>query len=210
MRYNRVMNARSGQSLVELLVAIGVGAILVIGAVAAIAPSIQTHGSALKIQMASALGKELLDNTRAFGEGSWHNLEYLSTTSVHAYYLIATTSPFQIATGTQNVTLATSTFTRYFYLDDVYRNSSGKIDSAGTYYDPSTKKITVVYGWGNGTSSLTSYFARTGDNVWSQTDWSGGPNQDGPITATGTNAQFASSTGIDYTTSTGAIVISGF
>jgi type II secretory pathway pseudopilin PulG len=200
--------SRAGQSLVEILVAVGVGVVVVIGAITVLSPATKTQGDALKIQSASALGKELLENVRAWGEGDWHNITVLATTSANKYYLIASTSPFTVATGTQTVTLATSTFTRYFYLDDVYR-STGKIDSSGSF-DPSTKKITVVYGWGSGTGSTTSYLARTGDQVFTQSDWSGGSGQEGPLTATGTNAKFASSSAIDTTTSTGSLVIQGF
>jgi type II secretory pathway pseudopilin PulG len=209
-RFYRALRKREGQSLIEILVAVGVGVILVVGAIATLSPSINTHANALRVQAASGLAKELLENVRAAGEGNWHTLDALATSSSNKYYLIASTSPFTATSGMERVLLATTSFTRYFYLDDVYRNVSGKIDAAGTTLDPSTKKITVTYGWGSGTTSVISYLTRALGSVWTQTDWSAGSGQDGPITATGTNAKFSTSSNIDYSTSSGAMVIQGF
>jgi len=97
-------------------------------------------------------------------------------------------------------------YTRYFYLDDVGRDVSGNIISSGGTNDPSTKKATVVYGWPAGpTSSFPTYLTRFQNKVLDQTDWSGGPGQDGP--ATSTNNKFSTSTQIFYATTTGSIII---
>jgi hypothetical protein len=101
---------------------------------------------------------------------------------------------------------STVTYSRYFYLSDVQRDSSGNIVTNGTY-DPSTKEVTVVYGWQGGTvNTMSTYIVRGRNAVFSQNGWSGGPGSNGP--ATSTNNQFASSSNIDYTTSTGAIYVS--
>ncbi len=99
-------------------------------------------------------------------------------------------------------------YNRYFYLDDVYRDTTtGNVTSTGGSYDPSTKKVTVVSGWSGGaTSSLTSYITRAMDSVIWQTDWAAGPNQSGPVLRA--NSQFATSTGLDYSSTTGAVDIS--
>ncbi len=212
------IRARAGQSIIELLVAIGVGTLLIVGAIAIISPAIKTQGDTTRLQVAAGLGKQLLDNTRVLAEADWHNLDALSTSTANHYYLVASTSPYTVATGTESVAVATTTYTRYFYLEDVYRSAStNRIDAGGMVYDPSTKKITVVYGWGNITNAISSYVARTNDNVFSQTDWSGGANQDGPLTVTTTNTKFSTSTNIGYVTSTasptstaGSLVIQGF
>lgn len=422
---------RRGQSLVEILIAVAVGVILVGGALTIISPTLKTGGDAARLQVAAALGRELMENVRSMGEGGWHTLD-LATTSANRYFLHTSPSPFTVASGTESIvlpdissnllaywrfeegtasttlnfasssmnallyndvswtsgylqkgllfggvtnqvipqnssslkyqggdmtvslwfrpdstddggfliskpwngsgqynwnlkslggasptlrlqimgsastyidankgasgevwhhalfTLASSSkmylyldgtvvasstysipswtppagdgnsnavmgciypygtpacagattyaykgalddvrvynrvlsageianlyrstaFNRYFYLDNVYRNGSGKIDSTGIF-DPSTKKITVVYGWASTTASSTSYLSRTNDAVFVQNDWSGGGNQNGPQTATSVNAKFATSSNIDYSTSTGSIVISG-
>jgi|GEM_PF-1517910 type II secretory pathway pseudopilin PulG len=105
------------------------------------------------------------------------------------------------ALGQSNVT-----YTRYFYISDVYRDGSGNIVTSGGTYDPSTKQITVVYSWPNGpVNTMTTYIVRGRNNVVSQNSWSGGPGVTTPETST--NNQFASSTNIDYTTSTGSIYV---
>jgi type II secretory pathway pseudopilin PulG len=115
----------------------------------------------------------------------------LSTTEISQLY----------ALGQSNVT-----YTRYFYLSDVYRDGSGNIVTSGGTYDPSTKQITVVYSWPNGpVNTMTTYIVRGRNNVVSQNGWSGGPGVTTPETST--NNQFASSTNVDYQTSTGAIYV---
>ncbi len=425
---------RRGQSLIEILIAVAVGAILVVGTLSIIAPTLKTSGDATRVQVASALGKELLDNARVMFEGNWHIMDNMSTSSANRYFLNSSASPFGFATGTESqvlpnvltsliaywkldegvgsstadfggsgytgtlyndtswvtgylgdalsfggntaqvvtnsatalkytggdmtlsmwvkpdatddggyilskpwngggqynytidsaggsnptigvqlsgatsyslgssktisagiwhhvlVTFSSSSnvaiyldgalansgthgiaswtpgsgdanislvlgciypyasnncagattydykgllddvriynrvltageisslyksafYTRYFYLDDVYRDAGGLIDAGGSTFDPSTKKITVVYGWGNVFATSTSYLVRSEDQLFSQVDWSGGPGQSGPITSTSTNNKFSVATNTDYSTSSGSLVIQGF
>ncbi len=398
-----------GQSLVEILVALGVGTILIIGATGVIIPSLRANTQADKILVSSALGKELIENVRVFSEGDWHNIFNLATSSANKYFLVPA-SPFVTATGTEGIIAdgitsglvgywkldeatgtkiydfsgngnngtstggpvsttgqvsqalsfngsnyvevnnsssismgtdahtaaawiklnsygtyrpviakrsggivdfsyhiddsasdgkmasyngstsvgSTSTvslgvwhhvawvyssstvffyldgapngsasqtsgaansanlyigkdngttqfyfdgsiddtrlynralsasevktlyssniYTRYFYIDNVGRDASGNILSSGGTNDPSTKKLTAVYGWPNGpTNSFSTYLTRFQNNVFDQTDWSGGPGQEGP--ATTTNSRFSTSTSIYYATTTGSIMI---
>ena len=97
-------------------------------------------------------------------------------------------------------------YNRYFYLDDVNRDGSGNITAGAGSWDPSTKKLTVVYGWpGSTTSSVVSYLTRSGSQIFLQSDWSGGGGYVDP-TDTVSN-RFSSSTNINFTTSTGSIMI---
>jgi hypothetical protein len=99
-------------------------------------------------------------------------------------------------------------YQRYFYLNDVYRNGSGLIASGGSTYDPSTKQVVVGYSWPLGaTQTLSTYLTRNGNNVLDQTDWSGGAIASGTVT-TSTNGQFATSSNIDYSTTTGSFYLS--
>jgi hypothetical protein len=201
---------KKGQSIIELIVAMAIGVILLVGGVSAIVPVLKISGNVARIQAASALGKELLDNTRVLADSNWHSLIGLSMGSANSYYLVASTSPFTVATGTESIIAATTTYTRYFYLEDVYRNPPF-ITSGGSEYDPSTKKITVVYSWPpSASNTIISYLTRVGDDVVSVSDWTGGGFQDGPILATRANRSFATSSGIDYTGTPGSIVVNGF
>lgn len=196
---------RRGQSLVEILIAVGVGALLVTGAGMAIAPSLRTNTQAYRVQAGTGLAKELLENVRVWSESDWHNILNLATSS-ERYYLTTSSSPFVSVTGTESIVVATTTYTRSFSVDDVYRDASDLIVTSGGSYDPSTKKVSINYVWLNSaTATITSYVTRNRNNFFWQSDWLGGSGQTGPVTST--NDMFASSTKITVSTSTGSITI---
>jgi hypothetical protein len=76
--------------------------------------------------------------------------------------------------------------------------------SGGTF-DPSTKKVTVGVRWaGSNDRFISTYLTRSKNNIFVQTDWTGGGGQLGPITST--NNKFDTSTpNIDFSTTTGSI-----
>lgn len=201
----------AGQSLVEVLVAIAIGVILIAGAITIISPALDTHRTVQGAKIAGGLGKELLEDVRVLAESDWHAIDSLATTSANTYYLVASTSPFTVSSGIESVAVATTTYTRYFYLDDVYRNVSGRIlsDTSGSY-DPSTKKVTVRFTWPPvASNTITSYLTRSRGRLFIQTDWSKGGNAEGPVTVTSSNTSFSTSSGVDYSTTTGSIRILG-
>jgi type II secretory pathway pseudopilin PulG len=207
----RCQMSNSGQSLVELLIAVAVGTILVAAAAAVISPVLKINTQANRAQAATALAHELLDNVRVWAEGDWHNISSLATTSANHYYLNSATSPFSSSTGDEQVTVSSTTYTRYFYVDDVFRDASGNItnSSSGASFDPSTKLVTVAYSWPtSATYTISTHLTRYRNNVFDQTDWSGGPGQGGPTTST--NSMFATSSNINYTTSSGSLYLQGF
>lgn len=198
---------RNGQSLIEILVASGIGIILVTGAVTLIGPALKSSTVFTRQSVGVGLGSELLKQVKSWGEADWSRIASLATSSANAYYLNATSSPFSVATGTQYVLVSTSTYLRYFYLDDVGRDAAGFIAAAGGANDPSTKKVTAVYGYANGpTSTMVMYIARFPHRMYMQTDWSGGGGVNGPATTTGTT--FSTSSNVNYTTTTGSILLS--
>jgi type II secretory pathway pseudopilin PulG len=118
-------------------------------------------------------------------------------------------------------------YTRSFTVDNVSRDSCGVGSisteatstcssgpgTAGVADDPSTQKITINVNWSGGGSvgsamSKIQYLARTASSIFRQTSWSGGSGQEGPI-STSTN-QYATSTSIDISSSTGSIIIQGY
>jgi len=202
------MERSHGQSLVEVLIAVAIGAILITAGISVIVPALRSNSQAAKVQTAASLGKELLDNIRVWSEGNWNNLLALATGTGNTYYLNASSSPFTASApgSVQSSVVSTTTYNRYFYLSDVYRDSAGNIVTSGGTYDPSTKQVTVVYGWLGGTTNMmTTYVTRSRNAVFIQNDWSGGAGQNGP--ATSTNSQFSTSSNIDYQTTTGALYV---
>jgi hypothetical protein len=196
-----------GQSLIEILIAVVLGTVLILVAVTVISPALKSQGDTLKVQTASALGRELLDNIRVFAEADWHNLTNLAPGASNRYYLNTSSSPFTAVSGVETVTVATSTYERYFYYEGVTRDGGGNIVSGGGTDDPSTKKVTVFFRWQGGQwSSFVSYLTRQRNKVFVQSDWSGGAAD--VVVATGT-VQFATSTNISYSTVPGSIQLAG-
>jgi len=142
---------------------------------------------------------------------SWILTEYNNQSSPSTFYALGSETSGGSGGGgststIQSLIIGTSTYNRYFYLSDVYRDGSGNIVTSGGTYDPSTKQVTVVYGWPGGTvNTMTTDVVRGRNNALSQNSWSGGPGQGGPETST--NNQFASSSNIDYATGTGSIYV---
>lgn len=214
-----------GQSLVEILIAIGIGAILIGGATTAIIAILRSNLETRNVQIATSLSQEYLDSVQSLAESNWRIIYSPSSGKGPSsqFYLTASSTSFAIVAGTTSTAVEGRTFTRYFSIENVNRNLCGADEistdasstctsgpgSVGITDDPSTQKITVTVSWPENRSiSRTQYLTRNIDRVFVQTDWSGGPNQEGPITSA--NNQFVSSTDIDYATSTGSIVIQGF
>lgn len=190
---------RKAQSLVEILVGIGLGAIFIVGATTLIAPSLQTNKQVIQVQVNASLGNELANNIRSWAVGNWAGAISLPTGTAEAFYLNSTSSPFSVPgmngsstpTSTESVSFGGAIYKRYFYLSDVYRDSNGSVTSTagGNAYDPSTKQVTVVVQVVSSTvspSTYSFYLTRNANNVVSQTSWAGGSGQNSPVTLVGT------------------------
>ncbi len=217
-------NNQRGQSLAEILIAIGVGAILIGGTIGIMSPILRSNLETKNIQIATSLAQQYLDNLRNISEASWFNIYNppAAKGSSSQFYLNATGTTYAIVSGATSTTIEGRNFGVYFSIENVNRDScgAGNISSAatttcssgpgttGVIDDPSTQKINVHISWTQGGSlSRINYFTRSSNKIFSQTNWSGGGNQDGPITSI--NNKFTSSTNIDYLTTTGAIRIQG-
>lgn len=78
-------------------------------------------------------------------------------------------------------------FTRYFNIENVSRDSNGNIVSSGGNDDPSTQKIISYVEWPassgvTGRIDIVDYVTRWANQVFNQSDWSGGSGQSGVIT----------------------------
>ncbi len=222
---SKIYKKSAGQSLVEILIAISVGAILIGGATTVIISILRSNLETRNVQIATSLAQEYLDNVQSLAESDWHIIYALPSDKGpdSQFYLTASGTSFAILAGATSTVAEGRTFTRYFSIENTNRDLCGAGDisaaatstctsgpgSTGTADDPSTQKITITISWPENRSiSRTQYLTRNINKVFAQTDWSGGPGQTGPITSV--NNMFASSTDLDYSTSTGSIVIQGF
>ena len=236
---------QKGQSLIEILIGLVIGVIIIGAVVGLLIISLRSDSDTKSTQTASSLAQDSIDKIRSLSESNWNKLYNLSRGSTSTYYIYynASSSAFDVLSGNETSTFEGKIFTRYFYVEDVNRNQCG-VGSISTSsitpscavgyswpppisqidLDPSTLKITIVVFWNNDQRNvkISQYITRAQNQVFQQTDWSGGPGQENfPISDSSTvvNNKFATSSmptssdpylkEIDFSTP-GIIKIQGF
>lgn len=156
-----MFNNKKGQSLIELLVVMGLAAVLM--------PPIFTgfmsarDGKAQQRQrlLATSLMKETQEETRNIRERGW---SYLAPTGT--YHPALSGSSLSLVAGATGV----NGFTQQVVVDDVYRNANGAIVISPTpgILDPSSKKISTTISWTTPRISSinhVTYMTRFRDNL---------------------------------------------
>lgn len=98
-------------------------------------------------------------------------------------------------------------YTRFFTVENACRSNDASSTitgvepcADGSFSDPSTEKVTSNVQWigtsATGTVSIVDYVTRWQNNVFRQTDWSGGVGTEAPVTEAGTT--YSTSTNIDF------------
>lgn len=103
IKNSRPNSSRRGQSLLEVIVGLSIGAILIGAGAIAVSSMLRANFTLQKSQGASALNQELMDQVRAFAGASWQNLSVLSRGSSTPYFLVASGSVSRVASGTEGV-----------------------------------------------------------------------------------------------------------
>lgn len=217
-------NFNKGQSLIEIIIGISIAGILVGGATTVIALILRSNFDAKTTQTASFLASEYSDNISSIAESNWlkvycppdGNCPGGAKGQNSKFYLNLSGSSYSIISGTTSIIVEGRTFTRYFYIENVNRDSCGigNISAnattscvgggSGIADDPSTQKITVKVDWeGNRSVSKIQYLSRNRNFSAVQSNWSNGDGQEGPITSL--NNSFSSSSNIDYSSIPGSI-----
>ncbi len=171
------------QSLMEILVAVAVGSILIGGSATLMALSLQNYKMVRQKLVANSLIHQEAEIIQALGRGNWHTIYDLNKDT--NYYTTASSSTWVISSGQEIDAVDEIPYKRYFQISNVNRDGSGDITDIGDINDPSTQKITVFLEYGDNyarSSSLLFYLIRSEDNyTFTQTDWSGGSGQAGPV-----------------------------
>ena len=94
-RRSRGLTCVAGQSLIELLVAVSLGAIFVLGVVTAISVTLRLSGQNKHLQTTAFLAQEILDNTTVVGEDDWRKIADLASPPA-TYHLDTGSSPFSV------------------------------------------------------------------------------------------------------------------
>ncbi len=143
-----------GQTLVELLVTIGLAAILLpallVGSYASSSGRAQNEQRIQAYTMLQAMEEEM----RSIREGSWSAIATDGT-----YNIKNAGTTWALSSGS----ITTNGFTQQVVIGDVYRDSTGNIVTSGGTIDPSTKSITATVSWNYpypSSSSETFYLTR--------------------------------------------------
>jgi len=200
---------RKSQALLELLLAILVFAIVAASLTKAISSILFANQNLKEVSDASLLLAETQEQIKVISDQDWHSLYNLTkgpcTDSSCHYHIVKNGNQWQVQPGEETVNLGGQTYTRYFVVYNVQRDSSGNIVESGGSDDPLTQKVVVFVKKGNFLKTSSKYISRCYYDVFSQRDWSGGPV--GDVVVSGSTNNFATSSNINYSSS-GVIMLS--
>ncbi len=200
---------KKGQSLIEVLIGIALAILFIAAALGVIVVTVRIHFQNQFTQAAAENAHGLLNQLAVTAEAKWHTVFDVTHGADSKYHLIEDSGFFLSATGTQSVTIGNQTYTRWFTVEDVFRDSSEIIVETGGTLDPSTLKVKSFLSYTQGadtnTLELNRYLTRSRDRVFHQTDWSGGSGQEGPITSV--NNLYATSSNMEISSPVGSIFI---
>ena len=180
--------ARRGQSLIELIVGIGIGVLFITAAIGIITVSLRLDVQNKFSQTGGELTQQTMEQVISFANADWHNIDSLANDT--PYHLTPSSGFLSSVVGSSTVTLTgAGEFETSFMTTRVYRSATtGDIldDQSGTY-DPSTIKVSVATEQSGVTDRsqrvlLTHYLTRVRDRIWWQDDWSSGSSS--PTTVT--------------------------
>ena len=134
MNMDKIKNFRGGQSLVEILIALGIG-VLLIGAIATILTANLKSSLTIKTtQAVASFSQELLDSVKSWASADWHNISGLAHGSGNPYYLVSASVTSSIAIAGQEsifVNDINSGLVGYWKLDEA--TGTVAYDSSGNY-----------------------------------------------------------------------------
>lgn len=162
MQLTNRLTRSSGQSLIELLVALGVAAMLLPALITGIMSTREGRVQQQQRLAATALVKEAEEAVRVVREKDWNVFAVNGTyhPAVQANTWVLTPGPITVDDFTRSVTIS-----------DVYRDSGGAIAPGGSF-DPSTKQVLITISWSSmfpSSVSSTIYLARLTSKAWVQT-----------------------------------------
>lgn len=179
-----------GQILTELIIAIGITAIVAAIGAQLIGVSFYSAGTSEDRQAAARLSEEVFEALRAITQGNtsstqgWNRL-YLPPNGIgtassskgagNFYKIILADNIWQIASGTESVLLGDKEYTRSFIIENVSRDATtGGIQDVYTSAndDPATQKVTVTISRVNSPDFIfVKYFTRYLNESTAQTSW---------------------------------------
>ncbi len=154
----KLINHR-GQSLIEIIVAIGITAILLPALATGLVASRQGKPQQIQRSEATSLLQEAGEAVRVARETGWTAFAVNET-----YHPVVSGNTWTLALGSET----TNGYTRSIVISDVFRDGTGKIVTSGGTHDPSTKEIMATVSWLTplpSEVSSVSYVTRYLDNL---------------------------------------------
>lgn len=201
---------KSGSLLLELLIVIGVVAIIVPLVAQIIVSSLNMNKWTTESKVATNLADEEIKAIDSVSFEKWQNIyDKIKISSSH-YYAVNSAGAWLLSLGDESLLVNGVSYTRYFTIANVCRDdatgsaiisTSTESCVAGNSEDPSTQKVVVTVSWKNGTISKDYYLTRWRNKVCAQTNWSGvsGTPVSCPSTA------YESATNIDLNSTPGSL-----
>lgn len=151
-----IPNAKKGQALVELLIAIALSSILLPALLTGLVASREGKAQSGQRLQATALLKEAVEATRSIREKDFANVSANGT-----YYpkVDISGTGWELAPGSETI----NGYTRQINVSNAERDSSGNIVESGGTIDNSTKKIVSSVSWTTPQTSsvtVTNYYQR--------------------------------------------------
>lgn len=154
----------AGQTVIEVLVAIGISAIMLPALATAVIASREGRTQSTQRFTATTLMQEAEEAVLTIKNTNWTSISTNGT-----YYPTISGSTWGLATGSEII----GNFVREIEISDSERDSNGNIVQSGGQTDPSTKTIKITVSWSTPFASSVSdtlYLSRWRNNTtWSQT-----------------------------------------
>lgn len=204
------INSIRGQSLVEILIAVGISATLIGSVVSTYVVSLNSNANARLSAIGTELAQETFDNVKAISEAEWNTI--YGVTKGSPYHLSLGAQTFTLDPGSEDISVDDVTYTRSLTVDNTLRGGGGDIVSVGGTDDPSTQRVTVTVSWlGTGSqrqTKMSGYISRTKNISIRLTNWDAGPGNAGPFVSQTTG--YSESDNVDYSTLPGVIKLLNF
>jgi len=199
----------SGALLLELLVVIGVFAILVPIVAQIIMVSLNVNKVAIENAAALNLMDEVISATENISFSSWNDVYNLTKNANTHYYPLMSLGAWTVTSGDETVNVGGQDYVRYFTVSNVCRDASNNIinDSnvppcvGGLGDDPSVQRIIITVAWNDRSISKNTYVMRWHNQACYQTDWTG--TGAGPLACPST--LYDSATSMDVSSSQGSL-----
>lgn len=201
-------NSAAGQSLIEAVIALGIGALVIGAATFAIAGTLGSNTSVERTRQASFAAQQLLDRVRAVSDARWNDIYALPDKLPSAQYTVAPSGTMlAVMSGVATTTAGGVIYEAFFSIEDVCRSAVGVITRLAPcggvteYEDTATQFITAHVTWGAGSTAkevaVSSYLTQWKNRIVEQAGFDGGSGFEGPVSST--IRGYATSTNIDIT-----------